>query len=456
MRAAAVLAATAAIAAPMPGVAQGPAALTLRPGPHLFLDDRLIERAEGVRRSVHSPRRTLSGPVVTGPEDRNFQPYVTVLRDGPRFRMWYNTPESASQSHLGYLESADGVRWERPHRVLPDPGGPIQFGAAVVDAATRDAPAERFKLAFWHDGGLKLATSGDGLSWKPFGAGVAVPHNHDINSLHWDPIRRHYLALVSLYGPGPTWKGQRRHTAMSTSKDLRSWEPVRPILTPDDARDPGETQFYCMSGVAARGDTLVGMLKVLRDDLPANPPDGPTAGLGYTVLAWSHDGRTWTRDSEPFLDRAPRREDWDRAMSWGDCQLLVGDEVFLYYGGYRQGHKLERFTERQIGLVRFKRDRYVARSAGFPAGTLRTPLVALESDRLTLNAAAGGGEVRVQALGPDGRPLAGFGFGDCTPITADGVDLPVRWRGGTARDLRGRSVRLEFRLRGASLFALNL
>lgn len=37
-------------------------------------------------------------------------------------------------------------------------------------------------------------------------------------------------------------------------------------------------------------------------------------------------------------------------MTWADCQLVVGDEMFIYYGGYARGHKVERFTERQIGL----------------------------------------------------------------------------------------------------------
>jgi len=440
-----------------PGAAQAAEPLRLGPGPHLFLDDRLIERAEGVARRIRRPRRDLAGPVVTGPEDRNFQPYISVVRDGARFRMWYNVPEDASTSHIGYIESLDGVRWIRPHRVLPDPG-PIQFGAAVVDDGGRAAPGRRFKLAWWHGGGMKIAASADGLDWKLISPEVLIRHNHDINSLHWDPLRQCYLALVSLYDTGPTWSGRRRHTAMTTSRDLLNWEPIRPIITPDDTRDEGETQFYCMSGVLARGDTLVGLLKVLRDDLPANPPDGPVAGLGYTVLAWSHDGRTWTRDREPFLDRSPDRGEWDRAMAWGDCQLPVDDEVFLYYGGYRQGHKIDRFTERQVGLVRFPRDRYVAREAGEAPGTLRTPRVRLEGERLTLNAAVtAGGEIRARLLAADGQPLRGYGFEDCRPITGDGLDLRVRWPGARLPEAaRKEAVRIEFRLRRAQLFALQV
>src|SRR5262249_53964285 len=190
--------------------------------------------------------------------------------------------------------------------------------------------------------------------WKPLKPGVILKHNHDINCIFRDPVRNRYVALVSSYTTGKKWKGQRRITLQSVSDDLIHWKNPWAIITPNDAKDPGETQFYCMGGVIARGRTLIGMLKVLRDDLPADP-GGPKAGIGYTVLAWSHDGENWQRDRTPYLDRNPGKGTWDHAMTWADCQLPVGDEVYIYYGGYARGHKIERFTERQIGFVRIRR-----------------------------------------------------------------------------------------------------
>ena len=63
-------------------------AVDLGLGPHLFIDDYLIAAQSTLKRSVHHPKR-LPQPVVTGKEDKNFQPYVTVLRDPNtgRFRM---------------------------------------------------------------------------------------------------------------------------------------------------------------------------------------------------------------------------------------------------------------------------------------------------------------------------------------------------------------------------------
>jgi hypothetical protein len=432
--------------------------LRLTAGPHLLLDDTLVQDARGITREVNRPRRTLPGPVVTGKEDRNFQPYMTVVRDPQtrRFRIWYDASVNESQMHLAHMESLDGEHWIRPHRELPDPPGmQLRFGAAIIDRGVEfpDRSA-RYTFGSWQNGGLIIAVSPDGLDWRMLSPGVVLPHDHDINSVHWDPIRKHYIALVSTYTTGPTWSGRRRATMMSTSSDLVHWEKPWFVLTPDDTKDEGETQFYCMSGVIARGGLLIGTLKVLRDDLPADP-GGPKQGIGYTVLAWSRDGRTWTRDREPFLDRAPEKGAWDHAMSWIDCQLPVEDEVYFYYGGYARGHKVERFTERQIGLVKIRRDRYVARAAGDTPGTFRTPLAALDAKGLTLNVDAPRGEVRAQLLDANGRPVPGYTFADCRPVSGDSLDAPVKWKKPLAA-LKGKPVRLEFSLKNAKLYAFAL
>src|SRR5205823_13685016 len=93
--------------------------------------------------------------------------------------------------------------------------------------------------------------------------------------------------------------------------------------------------------------------------------------------------------------------------TWGDCQLPAGDEVYLYYGGYARGHKVERFKERQIGLARMQRDRYVAHTAGREEGRLTTPPLLLQATRMTVNAKVAG-ELRVRALDAEGKALPGF------------------------------------------------
>jgi hypothetical protein len=440
------------------------APIILRPGPHLFLDEFLIESSSNVARQVNVPNRdpAIPNPIVTGKEDGCFQPYMTVLRDSQtgKFRLWYGAHTAdfnSSRSHLGYLESRDGIAWLRHHRVLPD-AAPIQFGVSVLDEGPEFSnPAERFKCGWYFGSGLRVAASPDGLAWKVLSPEIVLTHSHDINSLFWDPSRKHYVATISSYITGPSWSGQRRVTSQSTSTNLLHWREPWFVLTPDDRLDEGETLFYAMDGYLARGELLIGMVKVLRDDLKADsPPDPPDAyGIGYTTLAWSHDGEHWIRDREKFFDRSPQKDAWDHAHAWLDEQLPVGEDVYLYYGGYKRGHKVNRFEERQIGLLKMKRDRYVAREAGPTGGTFRTPVVSLATNAMTLNVDATAGEVRVQVVSLDGTPVPGFRRTDCQPIRGDTLAAPVRWAQPLSA-LRDKPVRLEFFLQNARLYAFDL
>jgi len=437
--------------------------IPLRPGPHLLIDDFLIESSTHLTRRVNRPGRdpTIPNPLVTGKEDGCFQPYLTVLRDPEtgRFRIWYGhrTEDfNPGASHLGYLESEDGIHWLRPPRVLADPA-PIQFGVSILDEGPDyPDPARRYKYGWWKDGGLRVASSPDGLTWTPMAPGVVLFHNHDINSLFYDPLRHRYVATISVYETGETWSGLRRVTLQSFSQDLLTWGPPHYVLTPDDRLDQGETQFYAMDGYLVRGDLILGMVKVLRDDLKADdPPDPPDQyGIGYTTLAWTRDGETWVRDREAFFDRNPEQGTWDHAHAWIDEQVPVGEEVYLYYGGYARGHKVNRFEERQIGLVKMLRDRYVSREAGETPGTLLTPLVKLEATGLTLNANVEG-EVRVRLVDAEGHPCPGFDWQEGRPIRGDSLAHPVRWERSLS-ELAGKPVRLEFSLWKAELYGFEL
>ncbi len=443
------------------------------PGPYLLLDQLLIYDQANIRRTIHEPER-LPHPVVTSLEDENFQPYITVVQypDDGMFRMWYNTPENRSQSHLGHITSRDGIHWNRPHRVLEDPDH-IQFGASVLDRGKDFGQlAERFAYGFWGKdedgvGGLKIAVSSDGLKWKMLRPGVVLPHNHDINSIQWDPIRKQYIAFVSInVTAGSTWSGIRRRIPhQSVSKDLVNWEKPWSIIQPEMG-DWGETQFYCMNGILRRGYLLLGLVKVLRDDLNAEPnmvssnlgdPERKAAGIGYTTLAWSRDGRTWRRDIEPFLDRNSRSGSWDRAHVWVDCQVLVGDEVYLYYGGYARGHKAERFRERQIGMAKMKRDRYVSWDADFGEGRLVTAPAILKAGSMTVNADILGfqGALRVRVLDKNGDTFEDFDFVDCQPVNGDSLRHGVSW-GKDLSTLQGQQVQFEFSWTNGSLFSFDL
>ena len=392
-----------------------------------------------------------------------FQPYVSVIRDPQtkRFRLYYNSTQDASRSHVAYMESADGVEFIRPHRELADPGGlKVGMGAYVIDDGPAAVdPSRRYKLAF-EENGLFVSFSPDGLNWTPVSTKPVLKDFGDIIALSRDPIRKRYLLTCKVSAqPEDGYKGStpnaaegtRRLVGQSVSDDCVKWTPARRIIAAD-GKDEGITEFYGIGQVIARGGLLIGLLKVLRDDLAAEP-DGEKKGIGYTCLAWTRDGETWHRDREPFMDRNPTPGTWDRAMTWGDCLLPVDDEVFIYYGGYARGHKVERLKDRQIGFARLKRDRFVARQGGKAAAL---PNAAGLARRVKAECKCPCHGRASRAAGRAFRASStNFDFTDCTPIHGDNLTHAVRWKGELAT-LRDRPVQIEFALDDVKLYAFEL
>jgi hypothetical protein len=449
--------------------------LDLNPGPYLFLDDYLIAEQTMLNRTVNNPDR-LSDPILYAGWDKDqvFQPYISVIHDEQSglFRMWYNTSTDTINphwSHIAYVESQDGINWNRPHRVLADPHQ-IAFGCTVLDRGSDwGNPDKRYVFAAYLRPGLYLSYSADGITWTEGEGNPVFEHNHDISSLHWDSIREQYLAIISHRLDGYEDKtyplpnsDNRRMGHQTTSKDLENWEDIEIIIEPKLGvpRERGETQFYSMSGAVTRGDLMIGLVKVLRDDLNATPGlnaremgdmKRKAAGLGYTVLAWTRDGKTWQRDHQPFMPNNPLPGSFDHAMTWGDEQIVVGDKTYIYYGGYEQGHKVGRFDKRHIGFASMDKDRYVSRDADLVEGRLLTKPVKIHGESLTVNANIYK-SCQVRMVGADSKPIAGY---DWVQITGDSIAHPVVWAKSIGK-LNGKAVRLEFKMTKAQLFGFEI
>lgn len=434
------------------------APIELNAGPHLLIDDYLIEVVQGVNRRVCSPLRdmAIANPIVTAKEDRCFQPFFTVSRspETNMFRIWYGAwrdDRSMVRSHIAFMQSRNGIDWNRPTRILKDPGE-LQFGSEVLDEGpdARD-PSRRYKYCWWFGGGTRVAVSPDGIAFTPISSEVVLRHGHDITNIWWDPIRKRYVATVSEMVRIEHMKEDRRTTMQAVSDDLLKWSEKWIVLAGDNRYDRDVLQFYAMSGYIARGDLVIGMVKNLHDDWKAEGAPAGAFGIGSTSLAWTRDGRTWVRDREVFFGPDPAPGTWDHAHAWIDEQLLVGDEVYLYYGGYKWGHKHNRFEERQIGLVKMRRDRYVAREAGTAGGLLRTRPLVLRGGALTVNAKIDG-ELKLRLVDAKGQLLDGF---DWVTIRGDRIDHPVRFD-RPLNSLARRPVRIEFAMVRARLFGFDL
>jgi hypothetical protein len=324
----------------------------------------------------------------------------------------------------------------------------------------------------------QILVSPDGLNWAPRAENALIPKRY---GEVWRPYvdANGGYGLLFRWNRPHTWVDAEGVTHANTQHDP-SWvrliasapgpnfgEIVEPeIIFVPDSQDSGETQFYSVSNVLKRGDHYITMLSVLRDDLKApGTPDEVYSpmldatvsvyGMGYTVLAWSRDGQTWFRDRQPdvYFEPAEAPKAWDHAHAWITSMVEVDNLVYLYYGGYKYGHKV--FSDRQIGLALAIQDRYVARQADATPGWLRTPLVTFDAERITLNANAEAGQVQVQVLDERGQPISGFTTADCEPMTTDDTAAPLICAGDLST-LTGRPVQLEFGLTNARLFAFAL
>jgi hypothetical protein len=107
--------------------------------------------------------------------------YPWILRDGPRWRMWYGSnlrwggTERDMDHVLKYAESADGLHWERDGRPVLPPTAPAEY-AQARPCVVREA--DRLRMWFAHRGDryrLGYAESGDGRTWRRDDSAGALP-----------------------------------------------------------------------------------------------------------------------------------------------------------------------------------------------------------------------------------------------------------------------------------------
>lgn len=439
--------------------------VTLSIGPNLFIDDYLIAESCGLQRTTHQPEK-LAEPILD--QDRPTF-HLSALYDDNlgMYRMWYNamTPKKG----IAYAESRDGIHWDLPELGLIEenlvdfPLG--HWGCTLIDEGREYAePSRRYKMAHY-DSGMAVGFSADGMKFTPYEKNPVLPANlpdyhsnviSDIIDICYDPLKGEYLMGCKLWREGYPGKplnaeeGSRRCVGMSTSKDFINWGIPDLIITPD--LHNGLEEFYGFMP-SVRGNLYIGFLRILRDDLPATP-GGPVEGIGWTELMTSRDGRNWTRYQEPFIDRDPRENIWDHAMAWYGDSITVGDKDYIYYGGFRAGHKIrEKRGDRDVGMGILRKNGFVSRDADSGGGILKTPPAVIPGKQMTVNANVSG-ELQIRLIDAEGEVLPGFDRKDCVPLKGDSVAHEVKWHKSRVLP-QGEIISMEFSLRDAELYGFD-
>jgi hypothetical protein len=477
-------------AASLLGVAVALPAAPAASSRHLFLDPALVIESSGTTLTVNPPR---AGGIVLR-RDRPWESfmitfYVSVVDEGAKLRMWYDTRESTKVAHLAYAESTDGVHWTKPALgVTEHPSGlPNNLvglssleGNVFRDPRAR-SPAERYVYVstVFRGGGIYRFTSPDGLRWRRDAQPLLPFEGDSQNVALWDEALGRYVLFLrgwDRHDPRNQWRRVVRLEADRLDRPLpvtpggkgrHPGDPARDPLIVDeiptvfacDAGDPADTDVYT---TAAQRYPLAPEWYVAFPSLYRHAPQSPHRNDGRTETQFiaSRDGVKWERYSRaPYIRPGLPGSEMENMVYVGAGFVIRGDEIWHYGTGYRTTHGDTPGRQRQADGAVF---RWVQRVDGFVSadsagveGRLRTASVAVTGARLLLNVDTGAlGELRVALLDAAGRPIAGFDAAQCEPVQANATGVAVAWKGAPdLAALRGRAVSVEFRSTRTKLYS---
>jgi len=481
----------------------------------LFVDDRLVERLAGqASLRLHHPEPRELALETSEPWEGNATNYVTVFRDGDRYRMYYRGSHASylqgrdrpnTRDVYCYAESPDGIHWAKPNLGLFEWNGSKQNNivwdgpgahgfAPFRDTNPAAAPEARYKaLGVGGDKpGLYAFRSADGIHWSLLHPEPVITKGafDSLNLAFWDAERGEYREYHRDFRDG-------RDIRTGTSADFLHWtepeylnyaalaQPGGGPQAPRDVRDPkgsgspfGRVSELYTNQITPyhraphlllgfptryldRGWTAAAKALPRPDYRRVRAKDSPREGTAVTdgLLITSRDRRQFSVWPESFLRPGLRHTDsWfygDTYQNWGlvETESHLPDappELSLYV--------TERTLQETGGRLRrysLRLDGFVSLHAPLAGGELLTPPVTFTGTELRLNVStSAAGSVKVELQDAAGQPLPGFTLADCDDLYGDDVDLRVTWRDqADLSRLRGQPVRLRFVLSDADVFS---
>ena len=472
----------------------------------LLLDDHIIESLDGAAKKLNQPSKYPRPVLPMVPKQKRSWDadmpisFGSVLFDEQQqlFKMWYalhSRGQTDSNSVLCYATSKDGITWQKPKLDICEYRGTkrnnvVMNHSGLASGVFKDLrerePGKRYKmLHMWRDYKVYASYSADGLHWNAYNHGqpvLFVPPGHDSHMVaYWDKRLGRYVAIIrdrtgriqdvrrelvtdaaarrgwrKLWDPSGSRSPENhsiRRVGQAVSKDFVHWTDYRCILGADSSDPPNQDQFYNME-VLTYEDLRIGLMTVFSYD--------SDYCRGAVQLTYSRDGRNWHRaaNRDIFLPLSQQPGDFD----WGaiyplQAPLVVEDEIWIYYTGYGVDHHHQRPPTvagfpNGIGLAKLRLDGFVSVDAGAEEGTLTTKPLVVGGSRLVVNADAQSGQVLVEILDVDGKPLAAFNKHDCDPMQVDKIRHTITWNGKLdLTQLAGKAIKLRFYLRNAKLYS---
>jgi hypothetical protein len=457
---------------------------------HLFLDPAFVAESSSTTLTVNPPR---AGEIVLR-RDRPWESfmitfYVSVVDEGARLRMWYDTRESTKIAHLAYAESTDGVNWTKPELGIAahSSGRPNNLvgissleGNVFRDPRAR-TEAERYVYVstVFRGGGIYRFTSPDVLRWRRDAQPLLPFEGDSQNVTLWDEPLGKYVLFLRGWDRQDARNQWRRVVRLETDRldqplpivpsgkgHHRGDETRDPLLTDElptvfacDARDPRDTDVYtnAIQRYPLAPEWYVGFPSLYR-----HAAKSPQRNDGRTEAQFiaSRDGVKWERYSrEPYIRPGLPGSEMENMVYVGTGFVIRGDEIWHYGTGYRTTHGDTPGREKKADGTIFRWvqrvDGFVSLDTGDREGVARTLPVRVVGPRLLLNLDTGAlGELRVGLLDRDGRTIPGFEVRECDPVQINATGVVVSWRGRSdLAALVGREVGIEIRSTRTKLYS---
>jgi hypothetical protein len=461
-----------------PYLVSPPKLISIDVGRQLFVDDFLIEETT-LTRTFHQPEYFSGNPVLKPDQawESGRGPFAAPFSDGvwydPQdkiFKMWYYAGHGGGTTC--YATSRDGRHWDKPQLDV-EPGTNIVLktsrdsGTVWLDPHPRE-PGERFKMALWK-GSFHLYRSPDGIHWTKVADGAQTG---DRSTFFYNPFRQRWVfSIRSSSRLGRSRQYWETTDFFSFSDAATAKGEVVAWMASDSADAPrddlrAKPQLYNLD-CAAYESLLLGLFSIWRGDYrnPATEKAKELLQLGRpkqnsVCVGFSRDGFHWDRpDRRPFLPVSEKRGEWN----WGNVQsiapgcLVVGDQLWFYVSG-RAGKSYPGCENLDAGgttgLAQLRRDGFASMDAAVEPCTLTTRPLRFRGQHLFVNLDAPEGELRVEVLDEQSRPIAPLDREHCRPLRGDSTRQAVTWEG--TQDLAAvanKPVRLRFQLTRGRLYA---
>lgn len=445
----------------------------------LFIDDYVINSMSNVTRTLNQATKTAS-PIIPldkaweGAGTANSASYIygtTIYDDAASiYKMWYTCLDGSGPYFTCYATSTDGTSWTKPNLGIYTYGGNKnnniigEYGLANIVKDTGDPdPAKRYKMMYYagNVGGeywYSVAFSSDGTH---FGTPQNLILGWDVVTVAYDEKNSRFVAAVKAgewASKDITYDIFHRVHRMSTSTDFINWTTPIDMESLADETDTQSANALVTDSYGLGLYPYEGVYLGFDWVFPITDHTGWDAGHIFPELVFSRDlTEDWQRPSRTPIIPLGASGTWDDGMIFtASYPLQVGNEIWMYYGGFTEGHEDVPKTSR-IGLAKWRLDGFMSLNTGATEGTVVTKPMTFTGNELhlNLNSSGSGNYVEVELLDASGAVIPGFSKTDSATINTDSVDQTVTWGGSSSlSSLAGQTISVKYYMKNTKLYAM--